>query len=384
MDPRESINKGVASILAIATANPPNCIHQSEYPDFYFRITHTQHLTRLKQKFQRICEKSRIKKRYMHVSEEIIKNNPGIAVYKAPSLDARQEIVLKEVPELGKIAALKAIKEWGQPISKITHLIFCTSTGISMPGADLQLVKLLGLEYSVKRFMMYQHGCFAGGAALRLAKDMAENNAESRILIVCSENMTACFHAPSDAHTDILVGSAIFADGAAAIIVGAHPEANIENPSFEIISASQHIIPNSEDGIVGKVLEMGLSYFLSKGIPKCVADHTVEVLNKETNIEQDWNSLFYIVHPGGPSILDRLENNLGLTQDKLRASRHVLSEYGNMWGPTVFFVLDEMRKSSALEGKPTTGEGLDLGVLLAFGPGLTIETLMLRSVPILH
>jgi len=57
----------------------------------------------------------------------------------------------------------------------------------------------------------------------------------------------------------------------------------------------------------------------------------------------------------------------------------VLSEYGNMWGPSVFFVLDEMRRRSAKEGKATTGEGLDLGVLFGFGPGVTIETIVLRS-----
>ncbi|XP_065874557.1 chalcone synthase-like [Euphorbia lathyris] len=380
--------KGVATILAVGTANPPNCILQADYPDFYFRITQTQHMTQLKDKFTRMCEKSIVKKRYLHLSEEFIKDNPNIAIYKAPSLDARQEILVKEVPKLGKEAALKAIKEWGQPIKKITHLIFCTSVGIVMPGADQELIKLLGLDYSVKRFMMYQSGCFAGAAALRLAKDMAENNPQSRILIVCSENTTNCFHAPSDTHLDILIGSAIFGDGAAALIVGAHPEINIERPLYEVISASQTIIPNSEDGVVGNLCEMGLSYYLSKRVPNYIADNIVDLLVKEENLKEfgikNWNSLFYIVHPGGPDILDRLEMKLGLTKDKLRATRHVLSEYGNMWSPSVFFVIDEMRRRSAHEGKNTSGEGLDLGLLLAFGPGLTVETLMLRNIPIYY
>ncbi|KAI8541232.1 hypothetical protein RHMOL_Rhmol08G0046200 [Rhododendron molle] len=74
----------------------------------------------------------------------------------APSLDARQDMVVVEVPKLGKEAATKAIKEWGQPKSKITHLVFCTTSGVDMPGADYQLTKLLGLRPSVKRLMMYQ------------------------------------------------------------------------------------------------------------------------------------------------------------------------------------------------------------------------------------
>ncbi|KAK3043328.1 hypothetical protein RJ639_002571 [Escallonia herrerae] len=73
----------------------------------------------------------------------------------APSLDASQDMVVVEIPKLGKEAAAKAIKEWSQPKSKITHLIFCTTSAVDMLGADYQLTKLLGLCPSVKRLMMY-------------------------------------------------------------------------------------------------------------------------------------------------------------------------------------------------------------------------------------
>ncbi|KAJ6705027.1 HYDROXYMETHYLGLUTARYL-COA SYNTHASE [Salix purpurea] len=104
-------------------------------------------------------------------------------------------------------------KEWGQPKSKVTHLVFCTTSGVDMPGADYQLTKLLGLRPSVKRFMMYQQGCFAGGTVLRLAKDLAENNKGARVLVVCSEITAVTFRGPSDTHLDSLVGQALFGDG---------------------------------------------------------------------------------------------------------------------------------------------------------------------------
>lgn len=66
----------------------------------------------------------------------------------------------------------------------------------------------------------------------------------------------------------------------------------------------------------------------------------------------------------------------------MRASREVLKEYGNMTSACVFFILDEMRRKSAQDGLRTTGEGLEWGVLFGFGPGLTIETLVLHSVAI--
>jgi chalcone synthase len=77
-----------------------------------------------------------------------------------------------------------------------------------------------------------------------------------------------------------------------------------------------------------------------------------------------------------------VEAKLQLKKEKMHATRHILSEYGNMSSACVLFILDEMRKRSAEEGKATTGEGLEWGVLFGFGPGLTVETVVLHSVPI--
>ncbi|KAL4312727.1 hypothetical protein GQ457_01G050540 [Hibiscus cannabinus] len=375
----------VALIQAIGTANPPNCFRQDEFPRFYFQVTKSQHMTQLEDKFKRICEKTAIKKRYMHLTEAIIKENQNLGVYGAPSFDARQDILVREVPKLGMEAAVKAVGEWGQPVSNITHLIFCTSSGIHMPGADHQLAKLIGLEPSVQRFMIYNQGCFAAGTALRLAKDLAENNAGAQILIVCCELNLVCFHAPSETVPDVLVGSAIFSDGAAAVIVGAggaNPNTTIgRQPLFQIISANQTVIPNTDEFVAAKIREMGMDYRLSRDLPKVISNNIEQCLLKlfaPFGID-DWNRLFYTVHPGGPAVLRGIEEKLGLTSDKLGTSWHVPSEYGNMGCPSVLFVLDELRRKSVDEGKSTTGDGHELGVLLGFGPGLTVETVGLRS-----
>ncbi|KAL4366426.1 hypothetical protein GQ457_05G011650 [Hibiscus cannabinus] len=371
--------EGPATILA----TPPNCVSQAHYPDYYFRITNSDHMTDLKQKFKRMCDKSMIKKRYMYLTEEILKENPNMCAYMAPSLDARQDIVVVEVPKLGKEAAAKAIKEWGQPKSKITHLVFCTTSGVDMPGADYQLTKLLGLKPSVKRYMMYQQGCFAGGTVLRLAKDLAENNKGARVLVVCSEITAVTFRGPSDTHLDFLVGHALLGDGAAAIIVGADPDAKIEHPLFQLVSAAQTILPSSDGVINGQLREVGLIYHLSKDVPDLISKNIEKSLVEAFSPIgiRDWNSIFWIAHPGGPAILDQVEAKLGLKEEKLRATRHVLSEFGNMSSACVLFVLDEMRKKSVEEGKASTGEGLEWGVLFGFGPGLTVETVVLHSIP---
>ncbi|CAL9058391.1 chalcone synthase 2-like [Musa acuminata AAA Group] len=376
--------EGSATVLAIGTATPVNVLYQADYPDYYFRITKSEHLTELKEKFKRMCDKSMIHKRYMHINEEILKENPNVCAYMAPSLDARQDIVVVEVPKLGKEAAVKAIKEWGQPKSKITHLVFCTTSGVDMPGADYQLTKLLGLRPSVNRFMMYQQGCFAGGTVLRMAKDLAENNRGARVLVVCSEITAVTFRGPSESHLDSLVGQALFGDGAAAIIVGADPDPATEQPIFQLVSASQTILPDSEGAIDGHLREVGLTFHLLKDVPGLISKNIERSLAeafKPLGIS-DWNSIFWIAHPGGPAILDQVEAKLGLEKEKMKATREVLKEYGNMSSACVLFILDEMRKRSAEDGKATTGEGLEWGVLFGFGPGLTVETVVLHSIPI--
>jgi len=376
--------EGPATVLAIGTATPANCVYQADYPDYYFRVTKSEHLTDLKEKFKRICHKSMIRKRYMHLTEDILEENPNMSSYWAPSLDARQDILIQEIPKLGAEAAEKALKEWGQPRSRITHLVFCTTSGVDMPGADYQLIKLLGLCPSVNRAMMYHQGCFAGGMVFRFVKDLAENNRGARVLIVCSEITVVTFRGPSESHLDSLVGQALFGDGAAAVIVGADPSEPAERPLFHLVSASQTILPDSEGAIEGHLREVGLTFHLQDRVPQLIS------MNIERLLEDafaplgisDWNSIFWVAHPGGPAILNMVEAKVGLDKARMCATRHILAEYGNMSSVCVLFILDEMRNRSAKDGHTTTGEGMEWGVLFGFGPGLTVETIVLHSVPI--
>ncbi|KAK9664564.1 hypothetical protein RND81_14G052000 [Saponaria officinalis] len=376
-----------ANVLSIGTANPPNEMTQEDFVDFYFKVTNFgDDMTQLTMdKFKLICKKTGIRKRYVHLTEEFLKENPNICDQNASSFDIRQDILTKEVPKLGYEASIKAIQEWGQPKSKITHMIFCTVSGLTMPGCDYELLNLLDLDPSVQRFMLYQQGCYGGGTVLRLAKYIAESDPRARVLAVCSEFSTICFRRSTITQMDSMVGQALFTDGAAAMIIGAGPDELIgERPIFEIASAVQSLIPNTKLGVGGELRETGLNFYLSKKLPEMTANNIQKPLLEALTPfgVNDLNSIFYVVHPGGPTILDKMEAKLGLEEHKLDTSRYVLSEFGNMWSATVIFVLDEMRKRSLKEGKSTTGQGLEYGVLVGIGPGITVETVVLRSFPI--
>ncbi|EFJ16602.1 hypothetical protein SELMODRAFT_233950 [Selaginella moellendorffii] len=377
---KEDVNHCVATILAIGTATPEEFVLQSEYPDFFFRITESENLVELKEKFKRICDKSGIQKRHLHLTESILAGNPELCKdsSETSSLLARQSIANAEVAALGARAAKKALQEGGHSAAEITHLIVATSNGIRMPGPDLAIAKILGLRHDVRRLMLNQVGCYAGGTALRIAKEMAESGGIStRVLIVCSEVGAFTFRPPNEKHPDRLVGSAIVGDGAASLVVGCRDPKLNSSPGqlLELHWAGQFFVPDSEDDLTATLSEQGLIYFLSKHVPALISSSVCELLpsalaasSKTRDLAP--NDLFWAIHPGGRAILDQIETKLGLRSDKLRVTRETLASYGNMSSPTVLFVLEEIVRQSSRSG--------EWGVLLSFGPGLTIEIQLLR------
>ncbi|XP_047088583.1 bisdemethoxycurcumin synthase-like [Lolium rigidum] len=352
---------GPAAVLAIGTANPETTMLQGDYADYYFRVTKSEHHADLKDKLKRICKKSGIEKRYLHLDEELLAAHPDFSDRTLATLDARIEIASAAVPALAASAAAKAIAEWGHPASDITHLVFSTYSGGKAPSADLRLASLLGLRPTVSRTILSLNGCSGGGRALQLAKELAENNRGARDRL------------------DTILGQGIFGDGASAAIVGADPVVvgTVERPLFEMVFATQTTIPKTEGDISMQLMKGGLDFHLSTRVPKllknnierCLID-TFELLG----VDATWNELFWAIHPGGRVILDNVEELLALDDGKLAASRRVLSEFGNMSGATVIFVLDELRRRMA-RGE----EAAEWGVMMAFGPGITIETMVLHA-----
>ncbi|KAJ3702379.1 hypothetical protein LUZ61_006084 [Rhynchospora tenuis] len=155
----------------------------------------------------------------------------------------------------------------------------------------------------------------------------------------------------------------------------------VEQPLYEIISAMETIIPDTMNAITMRLRQVGDIVNIAPSVPKHVSEsimNCVEEALKPLGIT-DLNSLFWIIHPGGPAILNQAEEKLQLDKEKLAMSRKVLADVGNLSGPTVLFIMDEMRKKSAAEGKATTGDGFEFGMLLAFGPGISVEALLLRA-----
>lgn len=324
-----------------------------------------------------------IKKRYWQMSEDLLREHPEFLDPAAPSLPARLAVVAAAMPGIAAAAAEKAIAEWGRPGSDLTHLIFSTSTSAQMPAIDLQIASLLGLRDTVKRTAVSFHGCTGTSSALRIAKDVAENNRAARVLVICSDMLSVNgFRIPDDEAARPVVeiiGHALFGDGDGAVVVGAEPVGHLERPIYEMASTSQVTVPGTEHVASTEFTADGIGYSLWPHELAALVDRNMERCLDEALAplgigRLGWNNLFWVVHPGGPVIMDSLAAALRLEPNKLAASRRVLSEYGNMSGPTLLFVLDEVtRRHWQQDGEK------EWGVMVGFGPGFTVEVMALRA-----
>jgi predicted naringenin-chalcone synthase len=288
------------------------------------------------------------------------------------------QILTAAAPELAAAAASKAIAKWGRPATDITHLILSTNSCGHAPGADLGLASLLGLHPTVVRTSLQLNGCSAGSASLRLAKDLAENNRGARVLVACVELTMVAFRGPEYNYPQTLIFQASFGDGAGAVIVGADAMHPSERPLFEMVSASQTVIPGTdhvlgmqfkECGLDGQLFRRELVPIAAQNIEQCMSAEL-----KRLGVEVEWNDLFWAMHPGIRAIVDHIEVALRLEPGKLAASRTVLRDYGNMLSATVIFVLDEQRRRMEEDEE----EGV-WGMMVGFGPGFTIETMVLHA-----
>ncbi|KZV49041.1 pentatricopeptide repeat-containing protein chloroplastic [Dorcoceras hygrometricum] len=373
--PKRRPTQGKATVLAIGKAFPSQVVPQDCLVEGYIRDTKCDDLA-IKEKLERLCKTTTVKTRYTVMSKEILEKYPELTTEGSPTIKQRLDIANPAVVQMAAQASLACIKQWNRPVSHITHLVYVSSSEIRLPGGDLHLAAELGLENDVNRVMLYFLGCYGGVTGLRVAKDIAENNPGSRVLLTTSETTILGFRPPNSARPYDLVGAALFGDGAAAVIIGTDPLPGSESPFFELNYAVQQFLPGTQNVIDGYLSEEGINFKLGRDLPQKIDENIDDFCKKlmaKTSLN-DYNELFWAVHPGGPAILNRLESTLGLNKDKLDCSRRALMDFGNVSSNTVFYVMEYMRDELS---KGINGE--EWGLALAFGPGITFEGILLRS-----
>ncbi|XP_057808393.1 type III polyketide synthase A-like [Salvia miltiorrhiza] len=378
---QRSPTAGKATILGIGKAFPRQLVLQDLLVEGYIRDTNCDDLA-IKDKLQRLCKTTTVKTRYTVMSKEILEEYPELATEGSPTIKQRLDIAHPAVLEMAKEASLACLKDWKREAKDITHVVYVSSSEIRLPGGDLYLATELALRNDVARVMLYFLGCYGGVTGLRVAKDIAENNPGSRVLLATSETTILGFRPPNKSRPYDLVGAALFGDGAAAVVVGADPVPGVETAFMELNTAAQQFLPGTSHVIDGRLSEEGIYFKLGRDLPQKIEENIEEFCRKlmggAAGLAEggyDYNSLFWAVHPGGPAILNRLESALRLDEGKLECSRKALMDYGNVSSNTIFYVMEYMREELGKKGD----KGEEWGLALAFGPGITFEGILLRS-----
>jgi len=254
-------------------------------------------------------------------------------------------------------------------LKEITHIIIVCCTGMYAPGLDIDLVKRLNLPTTVLRTSINFMGCYAAFNAFKVADAFCSADTTAKVLIVCTE--LCSLHFQKTATDDNLISNALFGDGAAAVLVEGKTEASLRLKPENFCS---DLAIDGENDMAWEIGDLGFEMKLSTYVPSIIKSGisklTTTLLDKLSKKVSDIR--FFAIHPGGRKILESIEEELGLTKCHNAPAYHVLKNYGNMSSPTILFVLQEIISKLTPQDH---GEHI-LG--FAFGPGLTLESMVLK------
>ena len=342
-------------ILSVATALPPYRVGQKEAKDFARNM-----FSRRDGDFERllpIFDNVNVDSRYFCVPVEWFERDHGF-----PEKNA---LYVEHALDLSEKAAGRALDRIGAGPEDVGAIFFVSTTGISTPSLDSKLIFRLGLSEHTRRVPIWGLGCSAGAAGLARASEHARLYPDKLVLLVAVELSGLTFQR-GDRSKSNLISTSLFADGAAAVLLG-----NTTGP--EILGSYSTTWPDTEDVMGWNLVETGLKVQLSKSVPAIVQERFRGNLEEAcTSLGLDFDELeHFVLHPGGSKVLDAFENVLGLEPGGLATSRDVLRDCGNMSSVTVLFILERfLERREFVKG--------DLGVLSAMGPGFSAEHVFFR------
>ncbi|MFF9870440.1 type III polyketide synthase [Streptomyces sp. NPDC013953] len=301
----------------------------------------------------RLMENTGVRKRHLLRPIEETLKHPGFearnAVYEAES-KARVPAVIRQALDDAELRA-----------QDIDVIIYVSCTGFMMPSLTAWLINTMGFRTDTRQIPIAQLGCAAGGAAINRAHDFCTAYPEANALIVACEFCSLCYQ-PTDLEVGNLLSNGLFGDGLAAAVMRGRGGTGI---SLE--RNGSYLVPQTEEWIAYDIKDTGFHFKLDKRVPG-----TMEPLApalKELAGQHGWDASdldFYIIHAGGPRILDDLSKFLGVPPEAFRFSRATLTEYGNIASAVVLDALRRLFDEGSAEHEAR-------GLLAGFGPGITAE-----------
>ncbi|MCK9902549.1 type III polyketide synthase [Frankia sp. Cpl3] len=302
----------------------------------------------------RLVENTGVRKRHLV--------RPLAETLRHPGFEARNTAYAQEARSRVPGVACAALASGGIGAEDVDAIIFVSCTGFLMPSMTAWMINNLGFRNDTRQIPIAQLGCAAGGAAINRAADFCTAYPDANVLIVACEFCSLCYQ-PTDTGVGTLLSNGLFGDAVAAAVVRGQG-----GDGVRLERNGSYLVPGTEDWISYAVRATGFHFQLDKRVPTTMAMLAPALRGLARRHGWDASDLdFYIIHAGGPRILDDLRDILGVDAAFFRHSRATLSDYGNIASAVVLDALRRMFEEDALAPGAR-------GVIAGFGPGITAET----------
>lgn len=276
---------------------------------------------------------------------------------------------IQSAVDLSECALIRAVESAGLTLDNIGAIFFVSVTGIASPSIEARLINRIKLPLDVKRIPIFGLGCVAGAAGIARAADYVRAFPDQAAALISVELCSLTWQR-DDLSIANLISSALFGDGAAAVIVAG---ADLQTGGPQVLSSRSSFYPDTEDVMGWNISEKGFRIVLAPSVPDMVFQHLasdVDCFLKSNGLtKSDIHS--WIMHTGGPKVLLATGEALQLGEGALDASWEALREVGNLSSASVLVVLESYFRKR----RPPAGS---YSILAAMGPGFCAELVLLR------